>query len=343
MGKPLRLPCLERNKHENLSFIKTYISRTRCLDISVLIEEKFTASAGPASRGAWRCAMKRALLLNLMLVVLLLGCDQSTEEEAKDDDEDNGDGGAAAADLTLEIGGQSVGIAFSEVTISEVEGFQAVNLGELVDLGFSKGDVSGKRKDYFFDFEGSDGFKPSMKDCDPLPGDTLDDGYIDTDSGNMFWDTSLGLGGCYSVDEVAKIHAIAPDDLPDDEDAGVDGGGEIEPEDPITVTVKYNDDEAEVDLGTLEYYAEGGDVLADLTDVVEASELTTAPEDVLLEPEADDGFKPSVKDCDPLTYDDWKLGRINVDTGDISWPGDHTIGSCYMLDGTVIINLYDPE
>jgi len=57
-----------------------------------------------------------------------------------------------------------------------------------------------------FDFESTDGFSPSSRDCEPLEGEILrDGGYLDPENMNLMWDSSLGLRGCYSVTDLARI------------------------------------------------------------------------------------------------------------------------------------------
>ena len=58
-----------------------------------------------------------------------------------------------------------------------------------------------------FDFEAADGYRPSLKGCDPLNGETLAGGYIDPESLALLWEEDLGLRGCYWVTELARILA----------------------------------------------------------------------------------------------------------------------------------------
>lgn len=72
-----------------------------------------------------------------------------------------------------------------------------------------------------FDFEGDDGFRPSSKDkCKTnVTGEQLGKGYIVPKTRKLIWDDALGLPGCYSVRDVAKIIAV-------DEAEGAPTGGE---------------------------------------------------------------------------------------------------------------------
>jgi hypothetical protein len=57
-----------------------------------------------------------------------------------------------------------------------------------------------------FDFEGSDGFRPSSKPaCPPRQGEDLALMYLDPEELDILWDDSLGLSNCYQVKELAKI------------------------------------------------------------------------------------------------------------------------------------------
>jgi hypothetical protein len=56
-----------------------------------------------------------------------------------------------------------------------------------------------------YDFEASDGFKPSDRDCGPVDWATLQGAYLYRETGNLVWDESLKLPGCFFVDDTVKV------------------------------------------------------------------------------------------------------------------------------------------
>ena len=56
-----------------------------------------------------------------------------------------------------------------------------------------------------YDFLASDGYTPSSRECWPVDYATLVLGYVHTESGNLDWDESAGLPGCYYVTSVVEV------------------------------------------------------------------------------------------------------------------------------------------
>ncbi|MFH1465797.1 MAG: hypothetical protein ABIO70_15530 [Pseudomonadota bacterium] len=56
-----------------------------------------------------------------------------------------------------------------------------------------------------YDFEASDGFKPSDRDCGPSDYTTIQGAYLYRETGNLVWDEALALPGCFYVDDVVKV------------------------------------------------------------------------------------------------------------------------------------------
>jgi hypothetical protein len=83
-----------------------------------------------------------------------------------------------------------------------VEGSEVCILWDvLLAAGLEEAEASSLR----FDFESKDGFRPSSMGCEPLEGETLQQGYLNPETLNLIWDDALGFPGCYSVRETRKI------------------------------------------------------------------------------------------------------------------------------------------
>lgn len=126
------------------------------------------------------------------------------------DDQSVDPGAASSGDAVIEVTfeGQSVPVDLGNVTTST---YKDVELVKLSDLWEASG-IATDRTTLAFEFVASDGFKPSVKDCEDVPGDVLDRGYVDPATRNLTWDESLGYGGCYSVRETVQMNARATQD-----------------------------------------------------------------------------------------------------------------------------------
>lgn len=62
-----------------------------------------------------------------------------------------------------------------------------------------------------FDFEASDGFRPTSVGCPRVAGTDLSSGWVDENTGTLVWDDALGFEGCHYVRDVVTLDAS---DLP---------------------------------------------------------------------------------------------------------------------------------
>ena len=129
-----------------------------------------------------------------------------------------GGGGAGGAGGATGTGGQPAGLADvelihgSDTTKVDVAALPTVDYkgSPVVPLTvvWSAGKLTEDIANLAFDFEGDDGFHPSMKggDCLAYPTATeIEKGYILPDTRTLVWDDALGFPGCFSVKATAKI------------------------------------------------------------------------------------------------------------------------------------------
>ena len=88
-----------------------------------------------------------------------------------------------------------------------VEGVDVVRLSDVVETATLGVDLA----DLEFDFVASDGFRSGERstcvDTVPMPGETLDRGYIDPVTRNLSWDAALDMPGCVRVRDAAQLLA----------------------------------------------------------------------------------------------------------------------------------------
>jgi hypothetical protein len=110
---------------------------------------------------------------------------------------------AGLADVALVYGGSSTKVDVAKLPTQPYKGAEVVPLSAVWSTGGLAPDVAS----LVFDFEGDDGFHPSMKaNCQSfVTGAQLAQGYILPETRTLVWDDALGFPGCYSVKAVAKI------------------------------------------------------------------------------------------------------------------------------------------
>lgn len=130
---------------------------------------------------------------------------------------DGGAGGAGTGTGGAGMGGQPAGLADVELIYKDTstkvdvaklptqpyKGAEVVPLSVVWSAGALTPDLTGLA----FDFEGDDGFHPSMKpNCMEYPkAADIAKGYILPETRTLVWDDTLGYPGCYSVKLVAKM------------------------------------------------------------------------------------------------------------------------------------------
>jgi hypothetical protein len=113
------------------------------------------------------------------------------------------DAGGTSASVEVWYGDKSATVALGSQPTREVNGQTLVLLQDVVNAAGVVPDPAAAR----YDFEASDGFKPSNRDPNLRSWTDLGSGYIDPVSRNVSWDAALGLAKTWSVKDVAKILA----------------------------------------------------------------------------------------------------------------------------------------
>jgi len=132
----------------------------------------------------------------LMLTCCLSGC----AEQDVSLDEDTGPAGSGYQ-VAVTADGETATVDLSTLSLVTREGESWVALPEILQA--SELPVTWSERTY--DFLASDGYTPSSKECWPVDYDTVGQGYLHPASGNLDWDESAGLAGCYFVTEVVEI------------------------------------------------------------------------------------------------------------------------------------------
>ncbi len=286
--------------------------------------------------------MKRSIWMIVSWVVILCiisACSQSEDEDEFQDDDDD-----TQADFTLSVDGQDLDVSLSLVTTQAWEGMDAVNLAELVDAVLSQDSALPSRDSLEFDFVAADGFHPSDVGCEPLAGSALSDGFIEVNSKNLMWNEAAQMRGCYSVDNLAGLIAeplgsYVPDgnDDDDDDDADTPAPDNVQ---GTSVTIVVGAEEEAVDMGPLAQWQSGEVIWSEVMEIIRSVSMDLPSlQSATFEVEASDGFKPSDAGCDPLTYDDFSQGRIDVQNADVFWLDEAEIPSCYHVSGVAKIHI----
>ena len=83
----------------------------------------------------------------------------------------------------------------------ELDGFQYARLDEIIKAA----QFPGEEADKLYDVEGSDGFKPTMKDLPMLTWEQVSFGSINIASGMLRWELDSGLPKTWNVKDTVKI------------------------------------------------------------------------------------------------------------------------------------------
>jgi hypothetical protein len=249
----------------------------------------------------------------LAVLGLLSACSQEVDEPEKTTE---------SAKIAVVNGETIVEVALADVGTVTVNDVEAVTVSALVEKAALGIDMAGMN----YNFEADDGYSPATKDnCVgfvPVPGADIDKGYISLDTGELFWDESLGYPGCLNVKGLAKIIVIAPE------------------AEPVVVLVGEGMAEKGVDISLLPTKDVAGAQLVSLADVLAAS--LDSPEIYDFGLEADDGFKPTVdKQAAPLAWEVFSQGYIDPATRDVTWPESLALGGFWSVKAVKRILLFD--
>lgn len=116
---------------------------------------------------------------------------------------ETGDTGATQSYLlTVDVDGQSADVDIATLATVDFGGDALVPATAVLDAS----GLTVTWSERTFDFLASDGYRPSDKtDCVPVDYTTLQGGYFYPESGELVWDESLGLFGCYNVKGTVAI------------------------------------------------------------------------------------------------------------------------------------------
>jgi len=212
---------------------------------------------------------------------------------------------------------------------AEIDGTEQVLLSDIVGAA----ELSTPLASLVFDFVAGDGFRPSSSgNCSeavPVPGPSLDQGYLSFEGVNLSWDASLGLPNCLSVDDVVRIEAS---------DAGVSGP---------TVEVSYLGSPIIVDLGDAEVVTFEGTDHVLVSEVLELAALGVEPEHLLVTFEASDGFQPEMSgNCEelfPIVATTTSHAYLELATRNLAWAEEAGVPGCASVDAVVRIHVTDDE
>ncbi len=134
---------------------------------------------------------------SLIILISAVACDQRVSENVDD----------APKLVEVVYSGGSYEVALGEIETIAVEGVDVVRLSDVVETATLGVDLA----DLEFDFVASDGFRSGERstcvDTVPMPGETLDRGYIDPVTRNLSWDAALDMPGCVRVRDAAQLLA----------------------------------------------------------------------------------------------------------------------------------------
>jgi len=113
--------------------------------------------------------------------------------------------GGAANTVEVTYGGNSVKVDLTKPQPVPVGGVSCARLSDVALLAFPGKDLATLTAD----FASSDGFMPGQqancKGLVPIAGDKLAKGYVQLQGHRVVWDSELGLPGCLSVKDLAKL------------------------------------------------------------------------------------------------------------------------------------------
>ena len=142
----------------------------------------------------------------LVLVVLMAGL--SVAPGCGDDEKGDPCDPTNAVTLTVAYDGSSQDVFLGDLA-GEADGdLCLVSLADVVEAADT---LTIDLQTTAFDFEASDGFRPTSVGCPRVAGTDLSSGWVDWNTGTLVWDDALGFEGCHYVREVVTIDAS---DLP---------------------------------------------------------------------------------------------------------------------------------
>ncbi len=105
------------------------------------------------------------------------------------------------------LGDQEVEVALGTLDTVAMGAERLVALHEVI----SASGLASTPEEYVFDFEGSDGFRPSLdKGLDPLDWEQLASGWIHPITASLTWSPEASIPSAWHVSNVAKVYMMVP-------------------------------------------------------------------------------------------------------------------------------------
>ncbi len=117
------------------------------------------------------------------------------------------DRGGEPGSVQVVRGDQGVSVELGSLETVAVGGQRLVKLQDVVLAA----DLVSTPDKNVFDFEGTDGFRPSAdKGLDPLTWEQLSKGWMHPVTGSLTWSPELSMPSAWNVSNVAKVHILDP-------------------------------------------------------------------------------------------------------------------------------------
>jgi hypothetical protein len=257
------------------------------------------------------------VLVSVLLGLSLAACDQETEPAQQDSGVPDDGGNVPGLTITVSYQGSDTDVDTSTLTATTSPGgTPAVLLSDVVLAALPGQDLATVNAG----FVASDGFDPSTKaNCAallPLPGDMLDEGYFDLETGNLSWPDALQYPGCSYVKGLAKVYLT---------DAG------------LKLKVTYQSVEHSVDIATVAVETSGSVLVSNvILKALPSQDLALVNATNFL---GADGYDPTTRtNCQaagvlPVLGTDLDQAYIDPATLNLTWDAALSKPGCLNVDG----------
>ncbi|HNS95338.1 MAG TPA: hypothetical protein PKL73_00195 [Polyangiaceae bacterium] len=159
--------------------------------------------------------MKFPLHLVLFAVTMGLTAACGDEQSVDSGQPSPSNDGATGVIVTVTLENKSVPVDLGTLGTTAYKGVELVKLSDV----WAASGIGVDPTTLEFEFVSADGFRPSSKGCDDLAGSNIDKGFIHPTSRNITWDETLGLRGCYAVNDTEQMNGHVPEKKTGDTDA----------------------------------------------------------------------------------------------------------------------------
>ncbi|MBW2703544.1 MAG: hypothetical protein JRF33_22225 [Deltaproteobacteria bacterium] len=203
----------------------------------------------------------------------------------------------------------------------DVEGQALVSLSAVVEAS----GISESPELYLYDFEGADGFRPTVdREEEALGLDLLAKGWIHPESGDLSWAADLDLDGDWSVGDCVAVHLLPM------------------PQAYASVTVVHGADEVTVDLSQVASEVVDGEELVPLDSIVSVAGLVEDSSIFVYDFEGADGFRPTVdREAEALPFEALGSGWMHPVSRNLSWDASLSLSGWWSVGDTARIHLLD--